>query len=234
MNILTIVKSDLKIILRDASLRVIIFVPLLFAVLLRLAPPFYENYFPALIEYRPHILAFFCIITSALMGFILSFILLDERDQNLFPVFRILPFSFKYFLLIRGLLIMFIGFISSILLILSTSFIGHSFTKLLLLSFSCSMVGPSSTFIITSVARNKIEGVTLFKLFNMLLFLPIVGLFVKIPFTYFFGLIPYYWIYNGFLNNTALPDIWVLFLACFLNFLLLFVSFRFYVNKQND
>ncbi len=234
MNLLTIVKSDLKIIFRDASLRIIVFVPFIFVALLRIAPPIYEKYFPLLFDYRPHILAFFCIINSALMGFVLSFVLLDEKDQNIMPVFKIMPFSLKHFLLIRILVILLFGFFSCILLILSTGLIEISFLKLVLLSLSCSMVGPSSTFIITSLSKNKIEGVTFFKLFNMILFLPIAGLFVKLPLAYCFGLIPYYWIYNGFFNTTTFPNSLVLFFAVIYNFILLYLSFHFYMRKQEE
>lgn len=232
MKVLTIIKSDLKIIFRDESLSFIMFVPLIFAGLLKFLPPWYEEYLPVLYDYRPLILAFFCILNSALMGFILSFILLDERDQQLFPVFRVMPVTFYKFLSIRVLLIMQFGFLSSLLLIYITGFIGYNLFLNVILSLSASLVGPSSTFIITTIAKNKIEGVTLFKLFNMILFVPVGGLFVKGWLSYLFGIIPYYWIYKGFYNSTGMSTAMILVVALLTNSVLLILSIKFFLKKK--
>ena len=71
MKVLTIIKSDFKIIFRDRSLAFLIFLPLLFWALLRFAPPIYEQYLPALREYRAYFLSVFCILSAVILGFIL-------------------------------------------------------------------------------------------------------------------------------------------------------------------
>jgi hypothetical protein len=45
-------------------------------------------------------------------------------------------------------------------------------------------------------ARNKIEGTTILKLLNFIIFLPVAGFFTDIPWKYLFGLIPPFWSYQ--------------------------------------
>lgn len=236
MNVLTIIKSDFKNIFRDRSLAFIVFVPIIFFALLRFAPPIYEQYLPALIEYRAHLLSVFCILSSVLLGFILAFIILEERDQNLMPVFMVMPYSFGNLLLLRVSVIIVMGFLSSILLIVGTGLVEIPFYQAVFLAFASSLTGPSSTFIIASIARNKIEGVSYFKLFNMILMAPIAGMFIGTWHSLLFGIMPYYWIYAAYIGNPVYISSWTsLIIAIVYNLILLLLTFRLFLQRNfND
>lgn len=216
------------------SLSIIVLTPVLFALILHFAPPYYEKYLPVLFEYRALILAFFCILSSGLMGFILSFIILDEKDQKLVPVFMVMPYPFLKLLLLRSALILVLAFASCLLLIFTTDFIEHSLLSKLTLALACSIIAPTSTFLVTSFAKNKIEGVTYFKLFNMLLIIPVAGIFVNTPLTYIFGIIPYYWVYNGFYNVTGISQSIILIIAMVLNLLLFCLVLKTFIKKHSE
>lgn len=231
MKTLIIITSDLKNIFRDRSLSVIVFVPLIFLVLLRFMPAWYEPHVPVLATYRAHILSGFCVVSSALMGFILSFILLDEKDQNLMPVFRVMPLPAVQFLAYRVLMIMGFSFIGNMLIILFSRMVEYTLMKTILLSLACSFIGPSSTFLITGFAKNKIEGVTYFKLFNMLLMAPLAGIFIVARFSLLFGIVPYYWIYAAFIGSQFISGTMCIELALLLNGMLMMGSFYFFYHR---
>ena len=231
MRTLIILSSDLKNIFRDRSLSVILFVPFIFLAILRILPPLYESYLPVMTAYRTHILSAFCIISSGLMGFIMSFIFLEEKDQQLIPVFQVMPMPASYFLFCRTLTILLFGFIGNFFLIEFSNMIAVNTGKALLLSLAASFTGPSSTFLITALAKNKIEGVTYFKLFNSLLLMPIAGFFIASKFSLLFGIIPYYWIYSSIIGNSYIPQSVSLFLALFLNFIFMIAAFLFFLRK---
>ncbi|MBN1116722.1 MAG: hypothetical protein JXA77_05940 [Bacteroidales bacterium] len=231
MRTLVIVKSDIKNIFRDKSLAFVIFVPFIFLALLRIAPPVYEQYAPVMELYRAHILSVFCLISTALMGFVLSFILLEEKDQSLFPVFQVLPLPIGRLLLLRTLVIMIYGFLASLLLIFGTGLVDFGISKSILLALSCSLTGPSSTFIITSFARNKIEGVTFFKLLNTVLMLPVTGVFIKSKLGLLFGIFPHYWIFSSFVNQGFIPTNLVILISLIANSILLYLSYLLFIRK---
>lgn len=231
MNALVIVKSDFKNIFRDRSLTLLVFVPFIFLGLLKFMPPIYESYFPFLVDYRPHILSLFSILTSVMMGFILAFILLEERDQNLLPVFMVMPLSVGKLLFLRVLVIVGFGFFSSLLIISGTGLIHVPFHQAVVLALSCSLTGPSSTFIITSFARNKIEGVSYFKLFNMFLMAPVAGVFIHSKLALLFGIFPFFWIYSSFTSFPYISTELSMILALLTNALLLYGTYRLFVYR---
>jgi hypothetical protein len=186
--------------------------------MLKYLPPIYEPYVPVLKSFRLHILATFCILSSVLPGFVMSFIILEEKDEHLIPQFRILPLSIQLFTLIRVMLIIIFGFVSSLIILLTTGLVSISILKIIVLSIITSTTGPAITFLIAGFARNKIEGVTLFKLFSFITILPLAAFFIKIKLSLLFGLLPYYWIYSCFIKNAFLSESITFIIALIYNF----------------
>jgi fluoroquinolone transport system permease protein len=231
MRVLIIVKSDFKNIIRDKSILMILFLPIVFWILLRFVPPYGEKYFPVMQEYRAYFLSLFCLLSPVLLGFVLSFLILEEKDQNLVPLFQVLPLSIHKFMVIRVSFILLFSFVSGLLLITTTGLIYISFWKAVALAFACSFIGPANAFIITAIARNKIEGVTFFKLLSLLLLAPIAGLFIPSDISMLFGIIPYYWIYLGFIpGNPALVSVYI-FIAVGYQVVFVLSTYYLYIRK---
>lgn len=232
-RILRIFQRDLRHIVRDKSILIILFIPIVFWFLLKFLPPLYEPLVPVLKAYRLHIIAVFCILASVLPGFVMSFIILEEKDEHLLALFRILPIPIQQFTLYRALLIMLFGFLSSFVIIWTTGLIKLSILKMFFLSIVSSSTGPAITFLITGVAHNKIEGVTLFKLFSFITILPIAAFFIKVKLSLFFGLLPYYWIYSGFIGRSFLSFNLSITIALCYNLIFFIASYRFYIQRIN-
>jgi hypothetical protein len=213
MKTIVLLNSDMKNILRDRSMVFVMIAPVLILIILRIAPPIYESYFPIMVEYRPLIIGFFSVLTPLLAGFMFSFMMLDEKDQCLFPVFRVTPFSFEQLILYRVAIITCLGTLFSLLLILASGLVQIKLYQAILLAFLASLGGPVYSLLILSLAQNKIEGATYYKLLNMLLILPIIGMFIESPLRYLFGIIPVFWIFEAFESLSA-P------IACIINILI--------------
>jgi hypothetical protein len=235
MKTIVLLNSDLKNILRDRSIVFVMIAPVIILIILRVAPPIYESYFPFMVEYRPLILGFFSVLTSLLAGFMFSFMMLDEKDQCLFPVFRVTPFSFEQLILYRIVIITCLGFIFSLLLILASGLVQMKLYQAILFALLASLGGPVYSLLILSLAQNKIEGATYYKLLNMLLILPVIGMFIESPLRYLFGIIPIFWIFEAFETLSAT-------VACFINIsigllmqlLFLLGAYRLFLKKNSE
>jgi fluoroquinolone transport system permease protein len=235
MRSLVLIKTDFKNIIRDRSLLIIFAVPLIIAMMLRFLPPIYESYFPEMIRYRALILGVFAVLVSLLAGLFLTFVMLDEKDQSLFPVFRITPFSFEQLTLYRIAVMGATSFIFSIVLIKASGIISMQLYQEILLSATCSLAGPTYSLLILGLAHNKIEGVTYYKLLNTLMAIPIIGLFIDPPFRYLFGIIPYFWVYMAFdtLNNAAESLLYTA-IALVLQGICLIGAYRFFLIRNQQ
>jgi hypothetical protein len=233
MKTIVLLQSDLKNILRDRSMVFIMIVPVFILLILRIAPPLYESYFPVMVEYRSLILSFFSLLTPLLAGFMFSFMMLDEKDQCLFPVFRVTPFSFELLILYRIAIITLFGFIFSIFLNLLAGLVEIKMSKVILLAFLSSLGAPIYSLLILSLARNKIEGVTYYKLLNMLLVLPIIGLFIENPLRYIFGVFPSFWVYEAFESLASPPEFLInLSIGLLIHLAILLGSYKFFLSKN--
>ena len=91
-------------------------------------------------------------------------------------------------------------------------------------------------FLTVSFAKNKIEGATIMKVLNTLLMLPIVSFFLDHPLTYLIGIIPFFWVYEGFklIENNTLFFLFMAFafaLASIINYFLYRLALkRFFYN----
>ncbi len=228
MKAATIIQTDIKNILRDRTLIIILFLPVIFIAILRLIPPIYESYFPETIIYRPLILAALCLVSTSMAGFLLAFVMLDEKDQHLFHVFQVMPVSFDRLILYRMGTIITIGFIFSIVVIVGSDFIKLTPPEILLFSFLCSLSAPANTLLIVSLSNNKIEGMTYFKLLSFLMILPVIALFITNPIRWLAGIVPFYWVFTSLWKiQTLVERLYPLIIGILIH--LLYISATFYL-----
>lgn len=202
--------NDLRHIVRDRTVSVLLLIPLILVASLRWAVPIIERQAPIIAGYRPLIVALFCMIAVLFPAFMMSFLMLDEKDQDLFAVFRVLPISPLRFLFDRLVLVVALGFFDSLIILAGSQLVAWSLPVQLCLAALCALMPAAATLIIVSLAGNKIEGLTIIKgLFPLILF-PAAGLVVKSSWTVIFAVLPAYWIYRAF----AAPDGRTLALAC--------------------
>lgn len=194
-KILTLVYGDLRQVFRDSTLLSFLFVPVVLLLFIRLFVPFLTEKFPVIAEYHPFIMMFGGMQTAIMFGFVTSFIILDEKDENVLQAIRVLPVSPFYFMLSR---LLFATFFSSLGAWLTISFGGIAYpgaVNTILLSVQYGLTAPFIALIIATYAGNKVEGMAFFKGVDLVLLLPMLSFFLTGTIKYVFALIPVYWTY---------------------------------------
>ena len=226
-NLFPLISYDFKNIFRDPILVVLLFVPILIILLVRFGLPPLVDTFPVIEGYQFLIVMLFALLIASFPAFIISFIMLDEKDEGIFVYYKVLPLSDLKFLFYRlGFIILFAWFYSLILLITQTS-VAISLWQMLLSALLFALIPPIITLITVTFSRNKIEGVTMMKVLNLLLFIPVAAFFIHSPWKYIFGIIPVFWSFQT-MEITANTG---LFLLCFFTGILLHAGLLLYILK---
>ncbi|WTD06563.1 hypothetical protein OH717_30300 [Streptomyces albidoflavus] len=195
----TIWTNDLRSIVRDRTASVLLVVPLIFLGLLRFGVPLLERKWPALGDYHAVLLGLFCVIVGMFPAFMMSFVMVDERDQGLVSAFRVLPVSPTRFLRSRIMMVVALGLLYPLLLTLGAGIGSYGLVRALVLAVLCAAGGAAAMIIAVSLARNKIECLTAFKALFVLAALGATGAlgsfngWNRVP-----GVLPSYWVFAAF------------------------------------
>ena len=189
--------GDIKNTKRDPTLMVLMFLPLIIIGAVRYGLPVLSEFLPDIVNYNYVIVAFFCILVSAFPAFVVSFIMLSEKDEKLIPAFLVTPIRSYGYLLSRTLFILLFGFLNSLLLLLLNGLVQFKWDSLFIVSLMSALTAPGIVFFTVAFARNKIEGVTLMKLMNVSLVLPVLSLFLNHSVRWLLGVFPAFWVFQA-------------------------------------
>ncbi len=230
LKILPIIKADLKNTRLDPTLLLMAFVPFLMLAFIRYGTPALSIYIPGMEEYYKEIITFFVVLNGILPGFIISFILLDEKDLQLIPVLKVTPVSLSGVLAARIVFMVVFGFLSSLLIALFNGLVEFSFAIAIQLSLLSALNAPIITLINSSIAKNKVEGLTMLKVANLSLMIPLLVFFIDTPLENLLAILPAFWPYKlmDSTNNTFPIFILGLMILLSLNNL----SYRFALRKN--
>jgi fluoroquinolone transport system permease protein len=195
-RILVLAIGDFKHIFRDKTLLVFLTTPLTLLLFVRLFVPYITGVYPLLKDYHPLVMMFACLQTAIMFGFITSFLILEEKDENVLQAIRVLPISSSFFIAYRLLFATSFSFLGALFMVLWGGLTSLGFIDAILLSVQYSLAAPLITLIIATYAKNKIEGMAFFKGIDLLLIIPILSLFLTGAVRYVFGFIPVFWTYQ--------------------------------------
>ncbi len=196
-KLLKIAVNDFRLVFRDNSLKIFIFLPLLNLVVIRYAVPFIDGIYPVAQDYIHIILMLATMQGSIAFGFIYSMVLVDEKDTQVAKVYGILPISKFWFVVFRLIPPFLSATLSTVLLLLAEPFYNLPLVSILVYSTLAGLVSPLMTLFVATAAKNKIEAMTWQKLFNLPLFLPVLAFFVPASFSFVFAIFPPFWAYQG-------------------------------------
>ncbi|OHD57109.1 MAG: hypothetical protein A2Y33_09295 [Spirochaetes bacterium GWF1_51_8] len=237
-RIAALLKTDIKSISRDSILIAITLAPILIALVFKfgipplreLAAPYFE-----LRDYYPLITAFFPVIVPSMYGFVIGFMLLDDRDENTLTALAVTPLGKMGYVWYK----LSIPTLTSLVMVLAlTPFIGlmqFDFIRFIPVALMTSLEAPIVTLFLSSFASNKVEGLALAKL-DGVFFLPMcVPFFTKSPLQYIGGIMPSFWAGKSFESLSAgwevfLPVLLLGFASHFLFLILGYLKFRTRLN----
>lgn len=230
-KIATLIFGDLRQIFRDKTLTVFLFAPLILIVFVRLFVPYITEQFPIIQQFHPIIMMFAGIQTAIMFGFIISFIILDEKDENVLQVIRVLPISPFYFVLYRLLFATTFSTLGAFLMINLSGIAYPGVVNSILLSILYGLTAPFITLIIATFAKNKVEGMAFFKGIDLLLLLPLLSFFMVGNVKYIFSVIPAFWTYQLY-NASVSDESSTLFFLVGLSIYLLVITILFGIFKK--
>lgn len=196
MYLLRLASNDLRLILRDGMLAFFLAMPLLLVLVVRFGVAALTAQFPIVAAYHGPIAMAAGLQTALLAGFVSSFLFLEEKDEQVLAVLRILPITTFRFVVYRLLFAtLFAGLGSGIVLVGGgVAYPGTALLPGLILLYG--LTAPLITLIIATIAANKIEGMAYFKIVNLVLLLPLTYFFLPEWVGYAFSWIPTYWLFR--------------------------------------
>ncbi|PKM67548.1 MAG: hypothetical protein CVU95_07505 [Firmicutes bacterium HGW-Firmicutes-2] len=204
-------KSDLKQLFREPMMTLLFFIPIimapLFKIILALGVPFLQRYVTFSVEaYHNYILAFVLLMIPAMLGVVMGFMLLDDKDGKIIELLSVTPFGRNGYLIVR---LSFVAMATLIYTFYTYLVMGLYILPILILFFIGLLLcfyGASIGMIFFNLATDKVKGLTYAKGLNVMLFFILVDL-LHIPWlTFLAGFFPTYWIYRIIENKgTTIP-----------------------------
>lgn len=231
-RIITLVLGDFRQIWRDSTLATFLFIPVIVTLFVRFFVPYITEIYPIVADYHSILMMNAAIQTATMFGFIVSFISLDEKDENVLQVIRVLPISPYYFLTYR---LLFATIISSFGAFLTILFGGIAYPGLLnamLVAIQFGLLAPMLALLISIFAQNKVEGMAYFKGLNLVFLLPILYFLLDFPFKVIFAVIPTFWTFTLYQKSLDQSSSMAYFSLGFAYYLLIIAVLFFQYKKR--
>jgi fluoroquinolone transport system permease protein len=220
---ITLFRNDIKQILRDPVMTLLLVAPLLLILVFKILEVFL---IPFLVQktgfdvmpYASYIFSFILLMNSGMLGIVTGFMMLDDRDGNIAQLLEITPLGRSGYLLNR---LSFASMLSVFYCLISFavfSLVDLPFYSIILLCFLSAIYTAIIGLLIYSGADDKVKGLTFAKGLNTLVLFAFTDLFALNWLTALSWLFPPYWItmmiksHDSFLVNClalAIHVVWL-------------------------
>lgn len=193
-----LLRNDALSLLRDPLLGWLLLLPLGVALLLRVLIPAAGEALRAaagfdLAPYHSLIMGAYLLTAPGIVGMVIGFLLLDERDARTLDALRVTPLAMEWYLAYRVSLPLLIG--------LAATLVGYPLVRLVPLppaqltaiTLLAGLSAPTLTLLLATAAPNKVAGFALTKVLNTVNLLPVAAFFVPLPYQRVAGVLPSYW-----------------------------------------
>ena len=189
---------DAKSVLRDSMLRWLVVVPIAWALLARWGVPIltawlFERFDFDLTPYYALLTSFLVLMVPTLMGAVVGFLLLDQRDDRTLTALQVTPLTVEGYLLYRTAIPMALSVAMMMLTIALAGLVTMGFIPALLSAIQAAPVAPLYALFVGAFAANKVQGFALLKAAGGLAWPPIFAYFVSSNWQIAFGIDPLYW-----------------------------------------
>jgi hypothetical protein len=196
---ITLFRNDIKQILRDPVMTLLLVAPLLLIVVFKIVEVFL---IPFLVQktgfdvmpYAPYVFSFILLMNSGMLGIVTGFMMLDERDGNISQLLEVTPLGRSGYLINR---LSFASILSVFYCLVSFavfSLVALPFYSVILLCFFSAIYTAIIGLLIYSGADDKVKGLTFAKGLNSLGLFAFTDLFALNWLTFISWFFPPYWI----------------------------------------
>ena len=189
---------DARNVARDSMLRWLAIFTAAFGLLFRFAVPrvadmLQQQFGFDLVAYYPLLMSFLPLVAAGLIGTVVGFLLLDQRDDQTLTALMVTPLSLGDYLRYRlsGLMLL-----SAMFGAVVVPLAGLSKTTTVQVVVSAMTAAPLASIyalFLGTFAANKVQGFALAKAVGVVLVPCVVSYFVTGPWQSVFGIVPHYW-----------------------------------------
>ncbi len=192
-------KTDIKLILREPLMMVMMFAPMFLIILFKLGAPVLNGILIRELDfdlspYFKYFTAMTIIFAPYMLSVLTGFLILDEKDQNLFPLMRITPSGMRGYYTCR----LFLPSLVSVVYCLFAGIIsGLNILPAGCILFFCVIVVIENIMIalfLSAFAKDKVQGMTYAKALGILMLPMFFELFGNKILNYISYITPFYWI----------------------------------------
>jgi fluoroquinolone transport system permease protein len=196
----TLGAGDFKAIKRDSMLSWLVLMPVILALLIRILVPrltvwLFETWNFDLTPFYPVIMsAVFILAAPVMFGFIIGFLLLDERDDGTLTALQVTPLTLNRYLVYRAGLPIVVTMIMIPLLFPMTNLMTMPANALVAIAVVAGLEAPIFALLMAAYAENKVAGFALMKGMNLIIGLPLLAYFFQgTIWEVLLAIIPTYW-----------------------------------------
>jgi fluoroquinolone transport system permease protein len=183
---------------RDSMLRWIALFTPAFGLLFRFAVPpvageLRRQFNFDLVTYYPLLMSFLPLITAGMIGTVVGFLLLDQRDDQTLTALLVTPLSLGDYLLYRLSGLMLVSVVFSAVMVPLAGLTATTLLQAVVSSVTAAPLAPIYALFLGTIAANKVQGFALAKAVGIVMVPCIMSYFVTGPWQTAFGLLPHYW-----------------------------------------
>ncbi len=134
----------------------------------------------------------FLLMPSYLIGWIIGFLILEERDEGPLLALQVTPIGKRGIALYRALLTFTLAFALS-LFATPILFEKISLPSAIFLSSLSAIEAVTVTFALPAIAKNKVQGLAFTKVMNIFIMVPLLAIIAS-PWRYLAGIFPSFWV----------------------------------------
>ena len=192
-------RNDIKQIMRDPIMAMMMIAPLLTIILFKLMVIFLIPFISVktgvdISPFPEYILVFVLLINSGMLGIVTGFMMLDERDGKIAELMSVTPLGRSGYLMNRLSFASFLSFIYSIAGFYSLNLVNLPLILVLFLSLLLAIYSAIIGLLIFQGADDKVKGLTFAKALNSLVLFAFTDLFALKWLTVISWFFPPYWI----------------------------------------
>lgn len=183
---------------RDPLLKWVVLYPFLVALALRFGVPPLAAWLQArtgfaLEPYFPLLASSLIGLAPGIVGTVIGFLLLDERDERTLTALLVTPLPLPGYLLYRIAIPTLLGFAVTLVAYPLAALAPLPAGSLVVAAALGGFTAPFTALFLAGLADNKVTGFALMKILSTINLLPLAGWFLDLPAQLLAGLVPGYW-----------------------------------------
>lgn len=201
-------RIDARGVWRDPLLRWLVVMPLGVVPLMRYGVPFVaarleDRLAFDLVPFYPLVASSLLLFMPAMVGMVVAFLLLDERDDGTLTALEVTPIGLGTYLLYRIAAPMLVSVALTMAIVPLVGLVRVGPLTLAAATLLAAPFAPLYALFLASYARSKVEGFALAKAAGVIVWPPVFAYFVAPPWQALFGLLPTFWPMKFFWDGLA-------------------------------